>query len=25
LRVEILEGLNEGAHLLIGPAPGNGG
>lgn len=25
LRVEILEGLNEGDHLLIGPAPGNGG
>ena len=25
LRVEILEGLNEGDHLLIGLAPGNGG
>ena len=25
LRVEILEGLNEGDHLLIGPATGNGG
>ncbi|OZY47877.1 efflux RND transporter periplasmic adaptor subunit [Pseudomonas lundensis] len=25
LHVEILEGLNEGDHLLIGPAPGNGG
>ena len=25
LRVQILEGLNEGDHLLIGPAPGNGG
>ncbi|UII69540.1 efflux RND transporter periplasmic adaptor subunit [Pseudomonas sp. HN11] len=25
LRVEVLEGLNEGDHLLIGPADGNGG
>ena len=25
LRVQILEGLNEGDHLLIAPAPGNGG
>jgi len=25
LRVQILEGLNEGDHLLIGPATGNGG
>ena len=25
LRVEILEGLDEGDHLLVGPATGNGG
>jgi len=25
LRVQVLEGLNEGDHLLIGPATGNGG
>ena len=25
LRVEVLQGLNEGDHLLIGPADGNGG
>ena len=25
LRVEIIDGLNEGDHLLIGPATGNGG
>ena len=25
LRVEVLDGLNEGDHLLIGPADGNGG
>lgn len=25
LRVEVLHGLNEGDHLLIGPADGNGG
>ncbi|KMM86320.1 membrane fusion protein, macrolide-specific efflux system [Pseudomonas taetrolens] len=25
LRVQVLEGLNEGDHLLIGPAIGNGG
>lgn len=25
LRVQILEGLSEGDHLLIGPATGNGG
>ncbi|KAF2411176.1 efflux RND transporter periplasmic adaptor subunit [Pseudomonas antarctica] len=25
LRVEVLDGLNEGDHLLIGPANGNGG
>ena len=25
LRVQILEGLNEGDHLLIGPTPGDGG
>ncbi len=25
LRVEVLEGLHEGDHLLIGPANGNGG
>lgn len=25
LRVQVLDGLNEGDHLLIGPADGNGG
>jgi len=25
LRVEVLEGLNEGDHLLIGPVDGSGG
>jgi len=25
LRVQVLEGLNEGDHLLIGPADGSGG
>ena len=25
LKVQILDGLNEGDHLLIGPADGNGG
>ena len=25
LRVQVLEGLSEGDHLLIGPADGNGG
>ena len=25
LRVEIIDGVNEGDHLLIGPATGNGG
>jgi len=25
LRVQVLEGLNEGDHLLLGPATGNGG
>ena len=25
LRVEIIDGVNEGDHLLIGPANGNGG
>jgi len=25
LRVQIVEGLNEGDHLLIGPADGSGG
>ena len=25
LRVQVLDGLSEGDHLLIGPADGNGG
>ena len=25
LRVQVLDGLNEGDHLLIGPADSNGG
>jgi macrolide-specific efflux system membrane fusion protein len=25
LKVQILDGLSEGDHLLIGPADGNGG
>jgi macrolide-specific efflux system membrane fusion protein len=25
LRLEIIDGLNEGDHLLIGPATGSGG